>query len=171
MERFMLNKQALLSLAVAAFSLGIHQYGVAQQSTAPGLQKRLSDLLSSSKEDELLEPDHAFRLKVVFKGPTTMVAELIPANGYYLYKDRIKFGIKNSSGVVIKSVKLPAGKVTNDPTFGRTETYEKPVQAEITLERAPKAKNFILAAGYQGCHEKTGVCYPPIDTTLNLVLP
>jgi thiol:disulfide interchange protein len=167
----MTKKQLLLCLALGVFSLGMHQYSIAQQSSAPGLQKRLSELFSNSKEEELMEPDLAFRLKVAFKGPTTLVADLMPAKGYYLYKDRIKFEIRNSSGVVIKSVKLPAGNVTNDPTFGRTETYDIPIQAEISLEREPAAKNFTLVARYQGCHRKTGVCYPPIDKTLNLVLP
>jgi thiol:disulfide interchange protein DsbD len=171
MESFMLKKQISLSLALAVFSLGLHQYGFAQQSSAPSLQQRLGELLSNVKEDELLEPDQAFKLKVAFKGPTTLVADLIPANGYYMYRDRIRFAVKNSSGVTIKAVKLPSGKIKKDPTFGTMETYDRPIQAEITLERAPKAKNFTLAATYQGCHEKTGVCYPPVDTILNLTLP
>jgi thiol:disulfide interchange protein len=158
-------------LMLTAILLGTHPYSMAQQSSAPGIQKRLSDLFSSSKEEELLEPDQAFKLKVAASGPTTLVVDLIPANGYYLYRDRIRFALKNSRGVIIKSVKLPAGKVKNDPTFGRMETYEKPIQAEIALERAPTAKNITLAAGYQGCNEKSGVCYPPMDKEVSLTLP
>ncbi|WP_382243629.1 protein-disulfide reductase DsbD N-terminal domain-containing protein [Herbaspirillum sp. GCM10030257] len=156
---------------LAVIALSVHPFTMAQQSTSPGIQKRLSDLFSSSKEEELLEPDLAFKLKVVASGPTTLVVDLIPANGYYLYRDRIRFALKNSRGVAIKSVKLPPGKVKNDPTFGRMETYEKPVQAEIALERAPNAKSITLAANYQGCNEKTGVCYPPMDKEVNLNLP
>ncbi|MGV3742794.1 MAG: protein-disulfide reductase DsbD N-terminal domain-containing protein [Burkholderiaceae bacterium] len=167
----MRKNHLLLCLAVGIASFGAQQYGFAQQSSAPGLQNRLSSLFSNTKEDELVEPDLAFRLKVAFKGPTTLVADLIPAKGYYLYKDRIKFAIRNSDSVLIKSVRLPPGKVTNDPTFGRTETYDSPIQAELILERTPKAKNFTLVASYQGCHKKTGVCYPPIDKALNLSLP
>ena len=156
---------------LAVIALSVHPFTMAQQSTSPGIQKRLSDLFSSSKEEELLEPDLAFKLKVVASGPTTLVVDLIPANGYYLYRDRIRFALKNSRGVAIKSVKLPPGKVKNDPTFGRMETYEKPIQAEIALERAPSAKSLTLAAGYQGCNEKSGVCYPPIDKEVSLTLP
>lgn len=155
--------------AVVFFS--VHPLIMAQQSTSPGIQKRLSDLLSSPKEEELLEPDQAFKLKVAASGPTTLVVDLIPANGYYLYRERIRFALKNTRGVAIKSVKLPAGKVKNDPTFGKMETYEKPIQAEITLERAPNAKNVTLAANYQGCNEKSGVCYPPMDKEVTLTLP
>jgi thiol:disulfide interchange protein DsbD len=149
----------------------VHQYSIAQQSSAPGIQKRLGDLFSSSKEEELLEPDLAFKMRVAASSSTTLVVDLIPANGYYLYRDRIRFALKNTRGVVIKSVKLPVGKVKDDPTFGRMETYEKPVQAEIALERAPNAKTLTLAASYQGCNEKTGVCYPPQDKEVNLTLP
>ncbi len=95
----MLKKQVLLSLALAVLSLGMHPTSFAQQSVDPSLQKRLGGIFSHTKEDELLEPDQAFKLKVALKGPTTLVADLIPANGYYLYRDRIRFAIKNSSGV------------------------------------------------------------------------
>ncbi len=148
-----------------------HPSVMAQQSTGPGIQKRLSEIFSGSKEEELLEPDQAFKLKVVVSGPTTLVVDLIPASGYYLYKERIRFALKNARGVGIKSVKLPAGKIMIDPTFGKMETYDKPVQAEIALERAPNAKSVTLAANYQGCNEKTGVCYSPIDKELTLTLP
>lgn len=167
----MLKKQIMLSCVLASFSLSVHHAGFAQQSNAPGLQKRLSDLLSSAKDDELIAPERAFRLHVAVKGTTALVADLIPANGYYLYRDRIKFSLKNSSGVAIKTVALPLGKVTQDATFGKTETYEHPIQAAITLERSSKVKNITLVASFQGCHKKTGVCYPPMETTLNLVLP
>lgn len=158
-------------LLLAAISLSTHATVMAQQSVASGIQERLGSIFSGAKEPELLEPDQAFKLKVTASSPTTLIVDLIPANGYYLYRDRIRFALKNSRGVVIKSVKLPAGKVKNDPTFGRMETYEKPIQAEIALERAPTAKGLTLAAGYQGCNEKSGVCYPPIDKEVSLTLP
>lgn len=146
-------------------------HSLAQQSIAADVQKRLGGLFSSSKEEELLEPDKAFQLKVTVSSPTTLIAELIPAPGYYLYRDRIRFALKNTKGIAIRAVKLPAGKVKNDPTFGRMETYERPTQTEITLDRAPSAKSLTLVAGYQGCNEKTGVCYPPMDKEISLTLP
>ena len=65
-------------------------------------------------------------------------------------------------------VKLPAGEMKNDPFFGPIEVYKAPVVAEITLERSPKAKAFTLYASYQGCNEKLGVCYPPIEKTIDM---
>lgn len=151
--------------------LTLHVSAWAQQSGAQDMQKRFTDFFGNFKEEELLEPDQAFKLKVSFQSPTSMIAELTPAPGYYLYKERIKFAIQNSSGVAIASVKLPVGERKTDPFFGLIETYKKPVLAQITLTRAPTGKNMTLVASYQGCHEKKGVCYSPIDTVLNLVLP
>lgn len=167
----MSTKLSLPYLLLALVALGTPPMALAQQSSSPSAQKGIGGLFSSPKEEELLEPDKAFTIKTSFKGPVTLVAVLTPANGYYLYRDRIRFALKDAPGVAIKSVKLPAGTVKNDPTFGRTETYNQPVQAEITLERAPNAKSLTLVAGYQGCHEKLGVCYPPIDKALKLNLP
>lgn len=167
----MLKKRCLSSFALAAFCCGMLQPAVAQQSTAPGLKNRISELFSSKKEDELLEPDDAFRLKVAFKGTNTLVAELIPANGYYLYKDKIRFTIKNPGAVTIGTVSLPAGVIKNDQFFGKMETYLRPVKVEITLNRSPKAKDFTLMAVYQGCNIKMGVCYSPIEKSVDLVLP
>jgi thiol:disulfide interchange protein DsbD len=45
------------------------------------------------------------------------------------------------------------------------------VPVEIALNRSGKAGDVTLLASYQGCHEKLGVCYPPIQKTVNLTLP
>ncbi|MCK5886480.1 MAG: protein-disulfide reductase DsbD N-terminal domain-containing protein, partial [Alcanivorax sp.] len=88
-----------------------------------------------------------------------------------LYKSKVIFALKNASGVMIRQVQLPAGEVKNDPFFGQMEVYHKPIQAEIILDRSPKAKSLTLLARYQGCNEKIGVCYPPIDKSVDLELP
>lgn len=73
--------------------------------------------------------------------------------------------------MLIKEVRLPTGEVKNDPFFGTMETYKKPVQAEIVLDRTPKAKRLTLLANYQGCNEKIGVCYPPQQESFDVMLP
>lgn len=167
----MFKKRFMPFMMVVAMSLGLHQASFAQQTSAPDIQQKLNALFSNKNEAELLEPEQAFRLKTAFKGSTILIAELLPAEGYYLYKDRIRFTIEDTNGVAIKAVKLPVGEIKNDRTFGKMEVYKRPVRVEITLASASKVKNFTLIASYQGCHEKTGVCYPPINKTLSLVLP
>lgn len=159
-----------LALILILLALASHQPGLAQQSPAPGLQNRLQDLFKP-KEDELLPPERAFRMEASLQAPSLVQVDLIPASGYYLYRERIHFAIKDSRGVSIKGVRLPAGKLKKDPTFGTTQTYEVPVRAEVALERTPPAGSFTLVASYQGCHEKTGVCYPPITREVKLTLP
>lgn len=143
---------------------------LAQQSV-PGEKKGLAGLFSSAAEDELIEPDLAFQMKVAVKGANLLVAELVPAKGYYLYKEKIRFSVKDGNGVTIGAVRLPAGEMKTDQIFGRTEVYRKPIPAEITLARPAKAGTMTLVASYQGCHEKLGVCYPPIDKEVRLTLP
>lgn len=120
---------------------------------------------------EPLPPDQAFKLKVSVRGPNTVIAELVPAPEHYLYKSKVSFALKNASGVMIRQVQLPVGEAKNDPNFGPMEVYRKPIQAEIALDRTPRAKTLTLLARYQGCNEKLGVCYPPIDKSVDLVLP
>ena len=150
--------------------LGLASTAAAQQSATSGMQKGLAGLFSSTKEDELIEPDQAFQMKVSVKGPNTLVAELLPAKGYYLYREKIRFTIKDTSGVAINAVKLPTGEMKTDQIFGRTEVYRRAVPVEIALNRTPMANRITLVASYQGCHEKLGVCYPPIDKTVSIVL-
>lgn len=159
-------KKSIPFIVAALLALAHAVPASAQQSTGKGL----GSLFSSPSEDELIEPDLAFRLNVSVKDANTIVAELVPAKGYYLYRERIKFALKDASGVAISAVKLPTGEMKNDQIFGRTQVYKKPVPAELSLTRSGKANSVALVASYQGCHEKLGVCYPPIEKTVNLTL-
>lgn len=122
----------------------------------------------ASAAEEPLPPDEAFRFKASLKRADTVVAEIIPAKKHYLYKNKVRFALKNANGVMIREVKLPAGELKNDPFFGLIEVYKAPVVAEIILDRAPKTRAFTLYASYQGCNEKLGVCYPPIEKTIDM---
>lgn len=51
------------------------------------------------------------------------------------------------------------------------EAYKELFQTELVLNRSPKAKKFTLLATYQGCNEKLGLCYSPIEKSVDLVLP
>ena len=128
-------------------------------------------MLQPSFADVPLPPDEAFKLHVSFQDKNTLVAELVPAKDHYLYKDKMHFAVKNSSDVLIKEIRLPPGEVKNDRNFGMMEIYRRRVQVLITLTRGPKAKGFTLLATYQGCNEKLGLCYSPIEKSFDLILP
>lgn len=161
MQPFAPNRSEEHTLAQRSFSLF-------DRRTLAALMLLVGVVHGASAAEEPLPPDQAFRLKASLKGSDTVVAEIIPAKKHYLYKNKVRFALKNASGVLIREVKLPAGEMKNDPYFGLIEVYKSPVVAEIALERAPKAKSFTLYASYQGCNEKLGVCYPPIEKTIDM---
>ncbi len=164
-----MKKRVQIAILLAT-TVGVAHFAVAQQSGATGMQRSISSLFPSPKENELIEPDQAFKLRVESKGPDSLHAELVPAAGYYLYKDKIRFSLKGSGSNMVTAVKLPPGEMKTDQIFGKTEVYRKAVPIEITLKRAPDSDKVTLVANYQGCHEKLGVCYPPIEKTLSLPL-
>ncbi|AKH37792.1 MULTISPECIES: protein-disulfide reductase DsbD [Nitrosomonas] len=122
-------------------------------------------------EQELLPPDEAFKFSIEVKDEHTLIANLIPAKDYYLYRDKIAFEPK-SDGIHIEKIILPPGKMKEDQTFGKTEVYYQPVQAVISLKReVPAVNQLSLAATYQGCNEPIGVCYAPIKKENDITLP
>lgn len=121
-------------------------------------------------EDELLEPDKAFAVQIKQKDKQTLIAQFNTAKSYYLYKERMRFATKNSPGVTIQAIRYPAGIIKQDPNFGRTEVFKNKAIVEIALLRAPTAKVVTLVTDYQGCEEKRGVCYQPMQKTVTLNL-
>ncbi|SFL82449.1 thiol:disulfide interchange protein DsbD [Nitrosomonas communis] len=122
-------------------------------------------------EQELLPPDEAFKFSIEVRDERTLIANLIPAKDYYLYRDKITFEPK-SDGIHIEKITLPPGKMKEDQTFGKTEVYYQPIQAVISLKReVPAANQLSLAATYQGCNEPVGVCYAPIKKESDITLP
>ena len=90
--------------------------------------------------------------------------------GYYLYKQRIKFVIKDAAAGKIEAIDLPAGDIKDDPNFGKQEVYHHDFAANIKLASANNpAKNITVQTTYQGCSEK-GLCYAPQTKTIKVAL-
>ncbi len=115
-----------------------------------------------------LPPDEAFKFSAALKGNDTVVAKIILARNHYLYKSKTRFALKNASGVMLKEIQMPGGEMKNDPFFGMIEVYKVPITVTLPLERSPKAQGLTLYATYQGCNETIGLCYPPIEKTVDL---
>ncbi len=114
-------------------------------------------------QPKLLEPDQAFQVKVQQRLNDNVTAHFTIADNYYLYRDRMRIAIKDTAGVVIQSVRFPEGIMKQDPNFGRMEIYKNAVAVNIVLKRPPGTQKVTLVTDYQGCEEKTGVCYPPMQ--------
>jgi thiol:disulfide interchange protein DsbD len=129
----------------------------------------LSPALAAAPEDELLEPDQAFRLTTRTVSETTLEASWKIAPGYYMYRDKFRF--EALDGTQLKTPVIPRGKVKDDPLFGKVETYTKSVKIRLPFTRAAGASTARLRITSQGCNEPVGVCYPPIVKEIDFKLP
>ena len=122
------------------------------------------------QEPEFLEPDQAFRVAVSMDPKGEAVVDFVIAEGYYLYRDKLKFTLVDEQGKplpasAIGPYTLPKGKVKDDPYFGKTEIYTLPVSVRLPLTGDTRGARLKLV--YQGCADE-GICYPPITKTFPL---
>lgn len=122
-------------------------------------------------DDDFLQVDQAFAYSnTVIDGNHIEVRWEI-ADGYYLYRDKFKFSLKDADGIEIGAIDMPRGKEKVDESFGRQEVYVKEARFVLPLNRTRLEQTPVtLVAGYQGCAEK-GLCYPPQTREHPLVLP
>ncbi|MBY0579926.1 MAG: protein-disulfide reductase DsbD [Burkholderiales bacterium] len=137
---------------------------------SPASDSLFSSLKSGlfGKEQKFLKPEDAFKVKAAARDGNTVVVDFAPAEGYYLYRARLKFVLQNAAGSKIAQVSLPKGEIKDDLNLGKTEVYHQPFQAVLAVDGA--AGKLALLVTYQGCSEK-GLCYEPIDAKFDLQLP
>src|SRR5690348_14374484 len=85
---------------------------------------------ASSNEGEFLPPDVAFRLAVVPDGPDRAKLMWQLADGYYLYRSRIKVETSSDRAQIGAPV-MPTGHVKEDQYFGKQEIYHKELTATL----------------------------------------
>ena len=117
-------------------------------------------------KEEFLSPDVAFKLDLTAKDASNLTASFKVIPGYYLYKQRVKFEIKDAATGIIEAIELPQAEIKEDKNFGKQEVYHHDFVANIKLS---SANNPIVKATYQGCSEK-GLCYAPQNKTFNISL-
>jgi thiol:disulfide interchange protein DsbD len=121
-------------------------------------------------EQELLEPEQAFAFSATVQDDSTLQASWKIADGYYMYRDRIRFS-SETPGIELGEPSLPAGKIKHDEFFGKIATFRNQVTATIPVTRTATAPaTFRLKAVSQGCAD-IGVCYPPQTQFAQLELP
>jgi thiol:disulfide interchange protein DsbD len=118
---------------------------------------------------KLLPPDEAFRYAARAVDARTLEARFTIADGYYLYRDKLRFGLEPPARAVDAPL-LPAGKVKDDEFFGRVETYRDQVVVRVPIDGAVPGQSVTLRAESQGCAD-AGVCYPPASQRITLVIP
>ncbi|MEW5756772.1 MAG: protein-disulfide reductase DsbD [Pseudomonadota bacterium] len=159
---FAIAATLLLSLALAqpaAASFG---------DTLKGLGQNLG---LGTAEPEFLEPDQVFQYSAEVVDAHTLRAHFEIKEGYYLYRDKFQFTIKDAAGVTILTTDSPAGKFKHDEYFGEMEVYLHDMDFTLALERESLGETpLTLEARYQGCAE-AGLCYPPITNVSSVILP
>lgn len=173
------HKKTELKLAQAAPAAApLMSSSEPKSNSALGILSGLNDSLGGS-EDELLDPDKAFAFRADLTKPGVIVADWMVADGYYLYKKKIKMGLEGATGLKLGAGKFPPSTRMEDPTFGDVDIFRGPIQVEFPIlgANAPPSQ-LSLKAQFQGCAD-IGVCYPPIDKTIkfdastlaNLIIP
>ncbi len=134
--------------------------------------KKLGDSLGlSSNEEEFLPGDQVFIFSAEAGNGNLIKARWDIRDGYYLYRDKIKFDLQNAAGVTISSITMPSGKEKVDEAFGRMEVYYHEVEVPLSLNRTNlDPTDVTLVAKFQGCAER-GFCYPPMESVTPISLP
>ncbi|MBE9563396.1 MAG: protein-disulfide reductase DsbD, partial [Proteobacteria bacterium] len=121
----------------------------------------------TSTEQEFLEVEEAFIFEAEFANPDQILASWKIADGYYLYRDKLKFTL---TGAVLGIVELPPSKLKSDKFFGDMEIYQQPLLKVILPFNQMEDADLILTVKYQGC-AFGGLCYPPTTKVMNLTYP
>lgn len=117
-------------------------------------------------DDEYLDPDVAFVLTAEAQSVNTVQLNWRIADGYYLYKERIKLAPADAARPV-GAIVLPRGEDHYDEYFGNQEIYRGSLDGTFSVP--PGAKTVDVNVTYQGCAD-AGLCYPPITKTMTVSL-
>jgi len=121
---------------------------------------------------DFLPPEKAFRVEATWLENSNQIeVEFIPAKGYYIYQESLKFDVGIETSKLYKiSPSLPLGIEKFDETFQKKlQVYKQPFMVLLTVK--PVAGNPIHAeVTLQGCAE-AGICYPPMTLKFLLAGP
>jgi thiol:disulfide interchange protein DsbD len=120
----------------------------------------LNSLLNTN--DSFLPVEQAFEFDFVQKQNELIVSWTI-ADGYYLYKDKIKLG---GIAVSFSHPSYPASMQIEDEFFGVSEVYFHQLTLRIPLTDV--SEDAVFKIQYMGCAE-AGLCYPPVTKELPLI--
>lgn len=122
---------------------------------------------------ELLESERAFQLSARRQNSKTIELQYKIAEGYYLYRGRFKFAVEPPASAKLGKAMLSKGKMKQDATFGRVETYRDSVRILLPIASIGHGDTHVATAPLrlritsQGCAD-AGVCYPPLQQTVTI---
>ena len=151
------NTDSSTILSVSSESEPVSSSSVSGLDSASELRALLS---SGFNQQEFLDVEQAFALEIEPKGQNTAVAHFRVTDGYYIYRDKVSFGV--SKGEVVAD--LPEGKIKQDEYFGEVEIYD--FDFNIPLSFSSHSADTTLIVNYQGCATE-GICYSPVSKSFS----
>jgi len=156
----LLPTKALLATALLVLSASLCAQTPPEQPArkASGIDALLG--FARAGDDEFLSPDQAFRFDAIPEGTDRIRLNWEIAEGYYLYRARIKVRT-TSANAQLGAPQFPPGQVKTDEYFGKQEVYHHELAASVPVARSSGGElELPLEVTYQGCAE-AGLCYPP----------
>lgn len=121
---------------------------------------------------DFLPPEKAFRVEATWLENSNQIElEFLPAKGYYIYQESLKFQAGTQAGMLINiRPALPLGLEKYDETFQKKlQVYKQPFI--VLLDVKPVAgKPLHAEVTLQGCAD-AGICYPPMTLQFLLAGP
>ncbi len=126
--------------------------------------------------DDLLDPDAAFRpsARLVVPGPGEprhgIDIDYRVADGYYLYRDRLRFEVVPSV-LPVDAPEFPPALAMDDPFLGKTSIYREKVTIHLPFAASvAPAGLYRVRITAQGCAENR-FCYSPFRQEVGLTIP
>ena len=113
---------------------------------------------------DLLEPEQAFRFSARATDGSTVEVRFAIADGYYLYRDRFRFGAEGNAQ--LGKAELPPGLPHKDEFFGEMPIYRGQVSIRLPVQADGSVD---LKVTSQGCAD-AGVCYVPMESRAKVKL-
>ena len=162
-----LPMQELLPMGNAA-TLEITYQGCADNRLCyPAITKTvdLPKIVAPIIQPEFLKANQAFIFSAKLTESSDLKLSWQIANGYYLYKDKLKFSL--TEGGELATPQYPPSILKKDPIFGDVQIYKQPLLEILVPLKNKSLDSVTLSVTYQGC-AFAGLCYPPTTKVLEL---
>jgi len=137
-----------------------------QSSTLPSASAQstgsISGLLAPDDEKTLLPPELAYLPQIVEANSQQIQVSWTIEDGYYLYRDKTSFSLKQGDEVTPLNGGISQGAEQYDEFFGNVWVLRDNADAQLSLANRTVAlgADTQLLINYQGCAD-IGVCFPP----------
>jgi len=133
----------------------------------------LGQTLGLNNSDDIPTAEQAYQFSATQTSQEEVLLEWIITPGTYLYQDKIKVTLAESSHAVLGAFKLPDAILKKDAlrpdgSIGDLPVYYDRLRFSVPIQRLTKKPTKVnLLIRYQGCAD-AGVCYPPVNKQIPL---